>query len=109
LLQPPGFTCVDCSPEPSIQWLAGSRYFVVTEYRFAPKTATIELLAFSFFDTTKRVFARHDTTPRLAGRQFVEVGSEWLLPAEVASNVAVPQLCLSPDRLVWQGWNRLRG
>jgi hypothetical protein len=108
LLRPPGFTCLDCSPEPSVQWLPGSRYFVVTEYRYAQETASIELLAFSFFDTTKRVFARHDTTPRLAGRQFLEVGNEWLIPAEDASEVAAAQLCVSPDRLVWQAWKRLR-
>ena len=107
LLQPRGFTCLDCSPSPSAQWLRGSRFVAVTAYLYNSRRNRVDLLAFTFLDTTDHTFALFDVSPEGAGRRLVEAGDEWVIPGRPgAGDSAEVRIC--PGELTWKRWGTLR-
>lgn len=107
LLQPRGFTCFDRSPSPSAQWLRGSRFVAVTAYLYNSRRNRVDLLAFTFLDTTDHTFALFDVSLEVAGRRFVEVGDEWVIPGKPRAGDS-PEVRISPDELPWKQWGTLR-
>jgi hypothetical protein len=105
LLQPSGFTCFDFSSQPSAQWLAGSRFVVVTAYLYRPDTNRVDLLTFTFLDTDEQSFSHWETCLDLAGQRFLESGKNWIIPSDGSDR---PKLRLSPDKLFWKSWSRMR-
>jgi len=105
VLQPRDFLCYSM-PSQSVQWLNGSRYFVVTAYIRRRFRNWIDP-AFTFVDTEKRTFAHYKITLELVGRRFAEVDNAWVIPADNDNSRHVPALTISPDGLTWQPWVNL--
>lgn len=105
LLQPPGFTCFDFSPRSSAQWLAGSRFVMVTAYLYRPATNRVDLLALTFLDTAALAFAHHEIPLDIAGHRLIESGDEWTIQ-QVPDRAQ--ELSLSASSLNWQPWSRFR-
>ncbi len=106
LLQPRGFTCFDFSPSPSAQWLGGSRFVAVT-YLYNSRRNRVDLMAFTFLDTTDHTFALLDVSLEVAGRRLVEVGDEWVIPGRPGAGDSAA-VRISPDELTWTRWDKLR-
>ena len=107
LVQPRDFTCLDCSPSPSAQWLRGSRFVVVTAYLYNARRNRVDLQAFTFLDTSDRTVAFFDISLEVAGRRFVEDGHEWVIPARSGTSDSA-EIRIFPGDLTWKQWDTFR-
>ena len=77
-------------------------------YLYRTETNRVDLLAFTFLDMATRTFAHHrQRVFDLAGRQFVETGGDWVIPAAPDRDDR-SELRLSARDLQWWPWARLR-
>jgi hypothetical protein len=107
LLQPPRFTCLDCSPRSSAQWLAGGKVVVVTSYLYRTERNQVDLLAFTFLDPVNRAFAHQEIPLAFAGCSFTENGDDWLVSVS-DDEMKQHELRVTTRTLKWENWKRLR-